>query len=430
MQKKPFFVFTDASDLALGAVLTQLEGDTYLSIEYVSRKFGKAELNYSTYKKEVLAVIYGLRQFRHYVLDREFTVFTDNSAVSFIFNQTIPNGRRLRWRYKLMEYSFTFRHLPRKLNAVADGLSRIENNPAEYATFLSELPDLEPELVKIWQFLETFNVLEGTTDSRAFKLQCRKFLVFQGKLYLQTNVALAEVVPRGHRSQRLRKAHDDNGHFEQRATWERLFGRFWWPTAYADTVNYVLSCHPCQIFAPPLRKQKPVYPITTKQLFDLWGIDFVGPLRATDKGNRYIIVASEYFSRWPLAKAVEKADALTASTFLYEEILTTFGPPGAILTDRGAHFKNKLMRCMVRQVRTRHFFTTAYNPQCNGQTERLNQTLVHALERTTTANPEKWDKSSFRFCGHTVPSSTTPPRVPPMSSCSDGNTTPPTLYNA
>lgn len=125
----------------------------------------------------------------------------------------------------------------------------------------------------------------------------------------------------------LKEAHDNAGHFGRDATWQRLSANYWWPNIYQHTQEYVASCHNCQQHQVSTPINKPLNPIVVSGLFELWGIDFVGPIKESDAGNKYILVASEYFTKWPVVKAYPTNDAITVAQFLYKEIFCVFGPP-------------------------------------------------------------------------------------------------------
>ena len=150
------------------------------------------------------------------------------------------------------------------------------------------------------------------------------------------------------------------------------------------------SCQTCQYFGPPLT-QNNVQRIETSGLFQRFGLDFVGPLPRTKNGNRFILVATEYLSKWPLAKAVPNADAKTVAKFIYEEIVSVYGCPQEILTDRGSHFKNEMLENLASLFKIKHKFTSAYHPQTNGLTERFNKTLCDTLKKAALDNSLEWD---------------------------------------
>ena len=185
--------------------------------------------------------------------------------------------------------------------------------------------------------------------------------------------------------------HDDpiGGHLGINLTMSKLRERYFWPNMKKDVEFYIKSCYQCQ------RRQKPsthneMHAIVAKAPFERIGIDFVGPLPATSKGNRYILVAVDYFTKWPEAKATKRADAQTVVDFLYEEIICRHGPFRQLHSDRGTHFANALIKGLTEKFRIRHHLSSPYNPRANGQVERYNRTLCEALAKQTEGI-EDWD---------------------------------------
>ena len=119
-------------------------------------------------------------------------------------------------------------------------------------------------------------------------------------------------------------------------------------------------------------------------------IDFVGPLPLTTSGNKYIIVAMDYFTKWPEAKAVSNATAEQVAIFIYEDIICRHGCPQRILSDRGTHFNNEMIAKLVDKFSMRHLLSTPYHPQTNGLVERFNRTLKESLAKL--ADEDNWDK--------------------------------------
>ncbi|GET63738.1 DDE-type integrase/transposase/recombinase [Rhizophagus irregularis DAOM 181602=DAOM 197198] len=119
------------------------------------------------------------------------------------------------------------------------------------------------------------------------------------------------------------------------------------------------------------------------------GIDVVGPLPATKRNNRYIVTAMDYFTKWPEAKALETADAKEIARFIYEDIICRHGCPKKILSDRGSHFNNKLVKSLMEEFQIKHNFSTPYHPKTNGLIERFNKTLCESLAKLS--NIEDWD---------------------------------------
>ena len=122
---KPFILTTDASNKALGAILSQGPIGQDLPVAYASRTLNNVERNYSTTEKELLAIVWGCKQYRPYLYGRKFTIVTDHKPLTWVFNVKYPSSRLLRWRLKLEEYYYQVVYKPGVRNTNADALSRI-----------------------------------------------------------------------------------------------------------------------------------------------------------------------------------------------------------------------------------------------------------------------------------------------------------------
>ena len=136
----------------------------------------------------------------------------------------------------------------------------------------------------------------------------------------------------------------------------------------------------------PLHVSLPLIP------FEKWGIDYVGEVHPkSSKGMAYIVVATEYLTKWAEAKAVKTNTAENAAIFIYENIIARFGCPKILVSDRGTHFLNNVIREMTERFQIDHRKTTPYHPQTNGQTERVNGILVSILRKTVQNSKRDWD---------------------------------------
>nr|GFB38014.1 reverse transcriptase domain-containing protein [Tanacetum cinerariifolium] len=124
------------------------------------------------------------------------------------------------------------------------------------------------------------------------------------------------------------------------------------------------------------------------EIFDVWGIDFMG-LFSSSRGNKYILVAVDYLSKWVEVKALPTNDARVVCKFL-KSLFARFGAPRAIINDRGTHFCNDHFAKVMLKYRVTHRLSTAYHPETSGQVEVLNRGLKRILERTIGENRASW----------------------------------------
>ena len=126
--KKPFHVHVDASSIALGIILAQPgEGGIDHPIAFARRKLSSTERNYTTTKREGLAMVYALQNFRHYLLGSHFKMFTDHSTLKYLVNKPVLGWKICRWLLLFQEYDFEIIVNPDRLNVGPDHLSRVES---------------------------------------------------------------------------------------------------------------------------------------------------------------------------------------------------------------------------------------------------------------------------------------------------------------
>ncbi|GJT05857.1 reverse transcriptase domain-containing protein [Tanacetum coccineum] len=164
---------------------------------------------------------------------------------------------------------------------------------------------------------------------------------------------------------------------------------FFWPTIYKDAFEFVKSCDACQRQGKiSQRDEMPQNAIQVCEIFDVWGIDFMGPFPSS-RGNKYILVAVDYLSKWVEAKALPTNDARVVVKFL-KSLFSRFGAPRAIISDRGTHFCNDKFDKVMSKYGVTHRLSTPYHPQTSGQVEVTNRGLKRILERTVGENRASW----------------------------------------
>ena len=332
----PFILSTDASDDALGMVLGQIQNDREVVIAYGGRKLNPAEKNYSVTEREALAVVDGIKHFQHYLYGRKFVVFTDHNAVRWLMNIREPTGRLARWALLLQQYDFEIKHRAGTSNGNADALSRRPYSPTVAALDcpgvqtekIRELQRRDPPLADIINYLETDSLPNDNAAAKALlHVIDDYFLDPDGILYhiyvpKSRRVATPKtqlVVPMPLRQEILIGGHDHPtaGHLGVNKTYDKLRDRYFWPKMFADVQHWVLSCPHCQMKKSPKQRQTaPVLPIAVEGPFHRVAVDCLGPFPVTNSGNRYIVVFSDYLTRFPEAFALPTIDAATIADLL------------------------------------------------------------------------------------------------------------------
>ena len=152
---------------------------------------------------------------------------------------------------------------------------------------------------------------------------------------------------------------------------------------YEDTKEFIRRCRKCQFQGSiTARNAMPLHYNLQIEIFDVWGIDFMGPFSNSD-GNKYILVYVDYVSKWLKAQACTVNDAKVVCKFL-QKLFSRFGMPRAIISDGGTHFCNRNMEALLARYGVRHKIATPYHPQTSGQVEVSSRELKRILERTVS----------------------------------------------
>src|ERR1043166_179019 len=230
-------------------------------------------------------------------------------------------------------------------------------------------------------------------QQKSFKNFTKPYILIEEKLWRKTKWnEPVQVIQRGQEEPILLLYHDDplGGHLGARKTWNKIRQRYFWPNMFKDIENYVKSCYNCQMQAVHRPIPREMFPIEPTGLWDRVGIDIIGPLELTTLGNRYIITAIDYFSRWPEAAAVPAANANEVAKFIYQEIICRHGIINTLHSDQGTAFINETIRILCQNFKIKYHQITVYHPQSNGLVERFNGTLKKTLMKISKDSFE-WD---------------------------------------
>nr|GEV21990.1 reverse transcriptase domain-containing protein [Tanacetum cinerariifolium] len=359
---QPFELMCDASDYAVGAVLRQIVEKHFRPIHYASKTMTQAETNYTTTKKEMLAVMYAFEKFRSYLIMNKSIV---HSALKYLFAKKDAKARLLHWILLLQEFDFKVIDTKGAKNYAADHLSRLKN-PYENIFDLKEINETFP--------LESLNKVTHQDPSTPW------FADF-------VNYHMGKSIIRGMTTQQKQKFFKDVRHY----LWDD---------------PYLFKTCPDQIIRRCVAGQE--------------AIDFLKachsrPIRGNYGAN---YTAKKVFNS---AKAPPINDARVVVKFL-KSLFSRFGTPKAIISDRGTHFCNDQFSRVMSKYGVTHCLSTAYHPQTSGQVEVTNRGLKRILERTIGKNRALWSDKledalwAFRTAFKT-PISCTPYRLVYGKSC-------------
>ncbi|GKC68845.1 reverse transcriptase domain-containing protein [Tanacetum coccineum] len=332
----------------------------------------------------MLAVVYTFEKFRSYLIMNKSVVYTDHSALKYLFNKKDAKARLLRWVLLLQEIDFKVIDTKGAKNYVADHLLRLEN-PYENVFDPKDINETFP--------LDTLNTVTSHDNQSTpwfadiANYHTENFLI-KGMSTQQKKKCVF-----GQEALEILKACHEGptgGHHNANITARKVFDAgFFWPTIYQDAHSMIKSCDACQRQGKISHRDKmPQNAIQVCEIFDVWGIDFMGPF-SSSRGNKYILVAVDYIYKWVEAKALPTNEARVVVKFL-KSLFSRFGAPRAIISDRGTHFCNdKFVRVMSKYGVTHHL-STAYHPQTSGQVEVTNHRLKRILERTVGENRASW----------------------------------------
>ena len=216
----------------------------------------------------------------------------------------------------------------------------------------------------------------------------RQYKITRQGLFKRTDDGYVRIIQRPDHEEIIINLHE-MGHLGIKAVMSKIRKRYWWPKWQKDVEHFVKTCEACQ------RDKKPklatdIYPIKATRPFEIIGIDHVGPLKANKDGYQYLIVAQDYFTKWPIVAPTKSTNTDEALTFVWSNIVSQFGTPERIITDQGSAFTSDHWKRTMKKWNIKHITTTAMNPQANGQVERFNQMLIKMIRRSLMAEKSKW----------------------------------------
>ncbi|KAF0153184.1 MAG: hypothetical protein FD188_3384, partial [Ignavibacteria bacterium] len=384
--------------------------------------------------------------FRVFLLANPFILRTDHRALASLFHSNIKNSNRIvKWIMRLQEYPFTIEYLSGKENIVADALSRIPwpskailSNNSDYDScsdscdelnvvcnenvfdltlptvpsapilsvdqiIIEQQNDQDLSVIRNWlenQIKPNLELLEGQSEYfRAIiqyfdNLQIRENVL--GIFDPETLVSFRILVPHSLVEQVIESIHDNLSHEGAKKVILRTSRSYFWPSLTKDIKLFVSTCPVCDRFKIQSKTPKsPLHPVRVGSRGEILAIDVVGgkeTLPTTPRGNKYIFVMIDLFTRYVVAVSIPDQQAPTISDALINRFILIFGTPKKIISDQGANFESAIFANLCALWRIHKSRTTAYHPAANGACERVNRTIKRGLQKTLNQeNLENWD---------------------------------------
>ena len=413
-QTKPFIIEADASKWATGAVLRQQDiNGNWHPCGYISHSFDATERNYEIYDRELFSIIRALETWRHYLLGSPFptVILSDHKNLTYWKEAQKLNRRQARWYLHLSEFDLKLVHTPGTRMIQSDALSRrpdhipAEDNDNEDIIILpdnifikmidTELQDtIVRETLKDNFFTSALLALKesGTppikSDLADWKLE-DGILFFRDKCYVPPTEDLRrEITRRYHNS-------PSSGHPGHLKTLELIRRHYWWPGMTVFVKNYVSGCAICQQMKVNTHPTNPgLMPIKAQEdarPFSQITMDFITDLPANQGYDSLMVVVDHGSTKGVISIPCTKTiDAAGTAKLYIENVFRRFGLPDSMLSDRGPQFASQVFREIGRLLGIKLIMSTAYHPQTDGETERVNQELEIYFRIFCSNNPETW----------------------------------------
>lgn len=410
----PFILTTDASLHTVSGYLGQKDRYGIIRpISYFSRKLSQAEKNYPIHQKEFLAIIDSVKAYKNYLYGKKFTIRCDNAAIQSITKLENPADRVARWILYLQEYEYEFEKISGSENFIADTFSRDFH---QINSIVNQLPTVseiaaeqkrDPKLTNLIKKLKSKTIDLSPSEQDFFIKDDILMHASNVKRSVGPNYVEQIVVPEKLKPIILKLGHA--AHFGLVKTYDNIKTNYYWKNLYSDVQNYILSCHECVGYKSP-NKLAPV-PLQRNYIpcrpGELVSLDYVGKLPTTAKGNSYILVFIDHFTKFMRLYATSNMTAETTADKLYEYVCL-MGIPSVLLSDLGRNFTSELFRLVAKRLGTEKIYSTAYHPQENGGNETTHRALKQSLS-ILARETKQWDDAIpfYELCYNNTIHSTT-----------------------
>ena len=450
IETQPFILDTDASNVAAGAVLSQVQNNQERVISYYSQCFTHTERNYCTTRKELYAIVLAVKHFHHFLYGNPFTIRSDHGSLQWILNFKNCEGQLARWLETLGNYQFTIEYRAGRIHNNCDALSRrpcadkhcphCERAETKYSTnegtehtvrtgnLSAEEPSTstnsdshgqeenfepsritaeqasDPILKKVLEWLQLGKRPEWQEISKQ-GMELKHYWHNFDLLELDNNMMYQKVVtddrslkrlillPQCMRHSVFKQLHAKitAGHLGFKKTYHKIQNRFHWYGMCRDVERYCLQCDTCAMKKQPQRKAKgPLQLYQVGQVLERIAIDIQGPYPTSRRGKRYILVVCDYFSKWMQAIPLKSMEAKYVAKKLIDKFIGIFGTPLELFSDRGTNFESEVFKEMCSLLGIHKTRTTVGRPSSDGLVERMNRVIQNMLTAFVQKDQKDW----------------------------------------
>lgn len=381
-----FIIETDSSDSAIGAVLTQELAGERRPIAYFSKKLSSTQKRYSATERECLAVLLAIEHFKHFVEGSRFMVRTDAMSLTFLQTMSIESRspRIARWALKLSKYDLVLQYKKGSENVPADALSRCVSSidaslPDPYISDLKRQIENAPDRYKDFKILDghIFKYISNTT------------------LPEDAGSKWKLLVPKLDRPKIIEDIHRE-AHLGYLKTLAKIRERWYWPRMSSEVKQFCASCEVCKESKIPNQNTRPLCgkPKECTRPWEMVSIDFLGPYPRSKKGNIWLLVVSDFFSKFVLVQCLRTATAPAVCMFLENMVFTLFGAPSVCISDNAQVFKSSQFQKLLEKYGVSHWNLAVYHPSPN-PVERVNRVIVTAIRCALNQRKDhrEWDES-------------------------------------
>lgn len=401
--QKQFVVETDACDVGIGAVLMQEQHP----IAFLSKPLSKQHLSFSIYDKEFLALLLAVERWRPYLQRAEFLIKTDHHSLCYLDDQLLQSPLQRKAMARLMGLQFKIIYKKGAENLAADALSRVSHLMSIQVQSKVQ-PAWLQEVINSYitdsdaQYRLT-ELAIASPDANGYELK-EGIIRLHGRVWIGSNSALQTKLITAFHSSAV------GGHSGADATYQRLKRLFAWKGLKSQVREFVRQCDICQHakhnHSHPAGMLQPL-PIPTGPWRDIT-MDFIEGLPLSDGFNTILVVVDRFTKFSHFIPLRHPFTAPSVARVFVDSVVKLHGMPRTIVSDRDRIFTSTFWKLLFQQLGTKLKFTTAYHPQTDGQSERVNQCLEMFLRCNVQDTPKQWRRLLplaefwYNSCYHTA----------------------------